>query len=467
MSVKSRPGSLSALSDDGLGTIAVSLAVAEVTWTPDVAPAVIDRIARDAVAYPDHFDRRPIHPGEMPAWRRGEASAGRSLVRVAILALVAALVLVVVYVVATTTPAGGGASDAGGLAIGLEPVADGLDGPIYVTSAGDGSDRLYVIEQAGRIRTVEPDGSVSADPFLDLSSEVVTSYEQGLLGLAFHPDFATNGRFYVDYTRAGDGATVISELVASAGVADPGSERQLLVIEQPFTNHNGGMLAFDADGYLLIGMGDGGGGGDPLGSGQDPGALLGKLLRIDVDGGEPYGIPPDNGYVDSAEHRPEIHAMGLRNPWRFSVDAEGGHIYIGDVGQGSWEEIDVLPDGSGGVDFGWNQLEGRECFVSGCDPDAHTSPAIVYGRDQGCTVVGGYAYRGTRQPTLVGRYIFGDYCSGRIWAAGAADLLEGAAEVVEVGRMDGTLVSFGVDEGGEIYAVDQGGRILHVVGEAG
>ncbi len=223
------------------------------------------------------------------------------------------------------------------------------------------------------------------------------------------------------------------------------------------------MIAFDATGMLLIGTGDGGSGGDPLGAAQDPTTLLGKLLRIDVDAADPYGIPADNGYIESVAHRPEIHATGLRNPWRFSVDPEGGHIYIGDVGQGAWEEVSVLPDGAGGVNFGWNAVEGPECYLDDCDLVAYTSPALSYGHDEGCSIVGGYTYRGAEQPALDGIYLFGDYCTGTIWAATASEMLTGEARAVPVHDFDGRLVSFGADEAGEIYAVDQRGRILQVV----
>jgi glucose/arabinose dehydrogenase len=303
---------------------------------------------------------------------------------------------------------------------------------------------------------------VAPEPYLDLSDAVAGGFERGLLGLAFHPGFADNGRFFVDYTRGHDGATVVSEFVAADGVADAASERELLIIEQPFANHNGGMIAFDAGGLLLIGTGDGGSGGDPNGNSQNPDSLLGKLLRIDVDGPSPYGIPADNGYASTDAHRPEIHVKGLRNPWRFSVDELGGHIYIGDVGQNRWEEINVLPGGRGGVSFGWNALEGPECFVAGCNRAAHVSPTLAYRRDDGCAVVGGYVYRGTLQAELEGIYLFGDFCSGTIWGVAADAMLDGPTEAKELGQMDGTLTSFGVDDAGEVYAVDRGGRVLHV-----
>jgi glucose/arabinose dehydrogenase len=378
-------------------------------------------------------------------------------------AVISLLVLVSMALVAGTADTTRATADLPTLTVELVPVADGLNEPVFVTAAPGEPGRLYVVEQAGLIRVVGADGVTADTPLLDLTAAVTFGGEQGLLGLAFHPDYADNGRFFVDYTRAPDGATVISQFNAVDGVADPASERQLLVIEQPFDNHNGGMIAFDATGMLLIGTGDGGSGGDPFGAGQDPGVLLGKLLRIDVDGGEPYGIPPDNGFVDSDAHRPEIHATGLRNPWRFSVDPEGGHVYIGDVGQGAWEEVSVLPGGAGGLNFGWNAVEGPDCFLEGCNVSAYTAPVLSYGHDEGCSIVGGYTYRGTAQPALEGIYLFGDYCSGTIWAAVADEMLAGEAQAVRVASFDGRLVSFGVDEVGELYAVDKEGRILHVV----
>jgi glucose/arabinose dehydrogenase len=374
--------------------------------------------------------------------------------------LVVMLTMALVMAAASTVRA---ATDLDTLAIDMAPVAEGLEEPVFVTAAPGETDRLYVVEQPGLIRTVDADGVMADTPFLDLSARVAFGGERGLLGLAFHPDYADNGRLFVDYTRAPDGATVVSEFSALDGRVDRGSERQLLVIEQPFTNHNGGMIGFDAAGMLLIGTGDGGSGGDPLGAGQDPSILLGKLLRIDVDAGDPYGIPADNGFVDSPAHRPEIHATGLRNPWRFSVDPKGGHVYLGDVGQGAWEEVSVLPGGAGGLNFGWNVVEGPECFRGDCDTSAYTRPVLSYGHDVGCSIVGGYTYRGAAQPSLEGIYLFGDYCSGTIWAAEADAMLGGEARAVAVFEFDGRLVSFGVDGAGELYAVDQGGRILHVV----
>ncbi len=463
MVVERHPGSISGLDDDQLATAAVSLVIGELQWSPDVAPATLDRISRDAVAYPEHFDRRV--PRRAPATRppEQERSAKRTLGRLAIFGLILAVIIGLVAIAATASAT---AAVPENLRVELVESASGFEQPLLVTHAGDGSGARYVVEQGGRIWSVDTEGQRAEQPFLDLSDAVSTSFEQGLLGLAFHPAYADNGRFFINYTRAGDGATVVSELSASDGVADRASERQLLLIEQPFANHNGGHLAFDATGMLLIGTGDGGSGGDPLGAGQDPGTLLGKLLRIDVDDGEPYGIPPDNGFVDDDAYRPEIHASGLRNPWRFSVDPVGGHIYIGDVGQGAFEEVSVAPEGRGGQSFGWNEVEGPACFSDGCDLTAHTPPAVSYGRADGCSIVGGDVYRGTQQPGLQGVYVFGDFCGSTIWGADADELVAGEAAAVPIATIDGTLVSFGVDERGELYAVDQGGRILHVVTEA-
>ena len=463
MIVERHPGSVSGLSDDHLATVAVSLAVGELQWSPDVAPATLDRISRDAVAYPEQFDRRAASQAPQGPPPPSERSAKRAVGRLAVFGVILVAIIAVVAFAATASAS---AAVPDGLRLRLDETAAGFDQPLLLTNAGDGSGTTVVVEQTGRVWSLAPTGERASEPFLDLSDQVSLAYEQGLLGLAFHPGFAENGRLFVNYTRAGDGATVVSEFSVVDGVVDAGSERMLLALDQPYGNHNGGHITFDAAGMLLIGTGDGGGGGDPLGAGQDPTTLLGKLLRIDVDTGEPYGIPADNGFAGQDGARPEIHALGLRNPWRFSVDPVGGHIYIGDVGQGSYEEISVAPEGRGGQSFGWNEVEGPVCYIGGCDPAAHTPPAISYGREDGCSVVGGHVYRGSEQPALEGVYVFGDYCSGTLWGADADELVNGAAAAVPIGAIDGTLVSFGVDERGELYAVDQGGRILHVVTEA-
>jgi glucose/arabinose dehydrogenase len=386
------------------------------------------------------------------------------VVMIALISLLAAGALLLASAGPATPPAAL-PEEGSGVAIVLAPFADGLDDPVLAVGADDGTDRLFVVEQAGTIRILDASGSVRPEPFLDIRERVRAGGERGLLGLAFHPAFASNGRLFVHYTSAPDGATVVSEILSDGERADPVSERVLLQVEQPFANHNGGMIAFDVDGHLLIGLGDGGGGGDPLGAGQDTATLLGALLRIDVDEGDPYGIPADNGLVDDPAARPEIHAYGLRNPWRFSVDRETGDVWIGDVGQSAWEEIDLLPAGESGLDFGWNEMEGPVCFQPDCDPSAHEPPVAAYSHDHGCSVIGGYVYRGAREAALDGVYLFGDYCSGTIWSADAAGLAEGTAEALVAGSVDGPLVSFGEDDASELYAVSGDGRILRI--EAG
>jgi len=351
----------------------------------------------------------------------------------------------------------------------LEPFARGLDRPINLTSAGDGSGRLFANEQDGVIRVIGPNGAVRAQPFLDIRSLVLSGGERGLLGLAFHPGFPDQPRIFVDYTRVPDGATVIAEFRATADRADPASQRVLLLIPQPFANHNGGQLAFGPDGYLYVGMGDGGSGGDPFGNGQNTRALLGKILRIDVDGapasGKAHAIPRDNpfasGGIRPGAGAPEVWAYGLRNPWRFSFDAADGDLYIGDVGQGSWEEIDRQPAGSrGGENYGWNAMEGDHCYRSGCDPGRYVKPIAEYGHDQGCAVIGGYVYRGTQQPILRGVYVFSDNCSGILWT-----LQVDAGRLAPKLVLDGgeSISSFGVGDNGEIYAADLGGGISRLV----
>jgi glucose/arabinose dehydrogenase len=339
----------------------------------------------------------------------------------------------------------------------LELVVTDLEAPVLVTNAGDGSGRLFVLEQPGRIRVVR-DAELQPAPFLDISSRVVWGGEQGLLGLAFHPRFASNGRFFVNYTDL-QGDTVVAEYAVSADdpdVADPDSERVLLGFTQPFANHNGGALAFGPDGYLYVATGDGGSAGDPFGNGQSLDTLLGKLLRIDVNDrgdGLEYGIPPDNPFADRDGARAEIWAYGLRNPWRFSFDPATGALWIGDVGQGSWEEIDHVVSTKPGLNFGWNITEGDACFqpLTGCDRSGITLPVAVYDHGQGCSVTGGYVYRGDRWPALFGAYLFADYCSGTIWGLDADARKPEPSVVLQTNR---AFSSFGEDEAGELYVTD-------------
>ena len=361
---------------------------------------------------------------------------------------------------------GGGAFDPEGVGLHLELVVDQLTSPLAVTHAGDGSGRFFVLEQGGQIRIVR-DGQLVDDPFLDIGDRLTAGGERGLLGLAFHPDFPDDPRFFVNYTDL-EGATVVASFAAEAGSdrADGGSEVVLLRIDQPYANHNGGALAFGPDGYLYISTGDGGSGGDPHDNGQRMDTLLGKILRIDVDGGSGdarYAVPADNPFVDQSDALPEIWHLGLRNPWRMSFDRETGDLWIGDVGQGSWEEIDVARAGTGGLNFGWNRVEAFECFSGdSCDDPAFTPPVTAYGHDFGCSVIGGVVYRGTAQPLLAGGYIYSDYCGGQLWLLDPANdgPLDGRL-VAETGR---NISAIGEDEAGEAYATDHTrGELLRIV----
>jgi glucose/arabinose dehydrogenase len=348
--------------------------------------------------------------------------------------------------------------------LGLELVAGGFTRPVVVTNAGDGSGRLFVVEQAGRIRIIDG-GAVLGTDFLDLTSLVdSTGGEQGLLGLAFHPSYEINGYFYVNYTHdpAGGGPDVtrISRFrvsVTNPDIAEPASEAVLLTITQDASNHNGGDLHFGPDGFLYIALGDGGGSRDPNARGQDLGTLLGKILRVDVDGGFPYAIPVDNPFVGDAGALDEIWAYGLRNPWRFSFDLANGDLFIGDVGQGAVEEVDFQPaDSAGGENYGWSCMEGDVVQdFNPCDGGPLTLPVLVYGHGLGCSVTGGYRYRGIIGG-FQGRYVFGDYCSGRIWFA----LPDGVGWVADEWADTALNISaFGEGEDGELYVVDLGGEI--------
>jgi glucose/arabinose dehydrogenase len=361
------------------------------------------------------------------------------------------------------SPSASAPFDPNSVRIRFEPFASGLEEPTYVTGSGSGDGSLFAVEQGGTIRRIHTDGTVEESPFLDITDRVQGGGEQGLLGLALHPDFPEDDRYYVYYTRASDQANVVSEFRP----IPTDSERVILEMPDFASNHNGGMLAFDPDGMLLIATGDGGGGGDPEENGQDLGSLLGKILRIDIESGDPYAIPADNPFADVPDARPEIWMYGLRNPWRFSVDRATRDLWIGDVGQGAWEEINRAPADQSGLNFGWNVMEGPDCFEApDCDPAAFVAPVVAVSHDEGvCSIIGGYVYRGTAYPDLVGGYLFTDYCTGRIDLLDPGQLAQGDATRVEAGSRDGSITSFGEDDNGELYAVDQGGEILRVVAE--
>jgi glucose/arabinose dehydrogenase len=344
--------------------------------------------------------------------------------------------------------------------VGLELVASGLGAITAITNAGD--ERLFVTSQEGRVWIVSG-GQVRPTPFLDIRDIVLDGGERGLLSTAFHPNYAENGFFFVYYTNgAGDIEIARFHRSADPNQADPASRIVLLAIPHPsFANHNGGQLQFGPDGYLYAGTGDGGSGGDPPCNAQRDEVLLGKILRIDVDqnvNSPPfYGIPPDNPFAAPGGPRDEIWAKGVRNPWRFSFDRVTGDLWIGDVGQGSREEIDFQPRSShGGENYGWKVMEGTLCGgasacpsgVPPCNSPSYVRPTYEYTHDEGCSVTGGYVYRGTRVPSLTGRYVYGDYCSGRLWADG--ERLTPTA---------GQLSTFGEDIAGELYVGTQDGRV--------
>jgi len=336
-------------------------------------------------------------------------------------------------------------------------VSDGLLRPVDIQHAGDGSGRLFIVEQAGRIRILQ-NGKLLPLPFLDIRERVGSQgNEQGLLGLAFHPHFGENGYFYVNYTdRRGDTVIARFQVMADPNLADANSEKILLKVNQPFPNHNGGVLTFGPDGYLYAGLGDGGSAGDPFNNAQKTTTLLGKILRLDVDGGDPYRIPPENPFGN------EIWAYGLRNPWRISFDRQTGDLWIGDVGQNAWEEIDFLPAGApSAANFGWSLLEGTHPY-NGDLQAGLILPVFEYPHEMdrgGCSVTGGYVYRGAALPEWQGIYLFGDYCTGFVW--GLIRSVSGwQAEVLFDTPFN--ISTFGVDQAGEVYLADLQGAVYRL-----
>lgn len=334
--------------------------------------------------------------------------------------------------------------------ISFNQVAGGFSSPVFVTNAEDGSGRLFVVEKRGVIRIVSA-GAVLSSPFIDISDRVATSGERGLLSIAFPPGAGVKTRFYAYYVNlSGDIVIARFQVTVDPDAADPGSEEIILTVGHPglFTNHNGGQLAFGGDGLLYAGTGDGGGAGDPSGNAQNPASNLGKLLVIDVEGA-------------AGPYTAQISASGLRNPWRFSFDPLTGDLYLADVGQGRNEEINIRPAASaGGENYGWNVMEGSDCFGSAtCDQTGLTVPSFEYTHSLGCSITGGYMYRGSASPTLYGTYLYGDFCSGRVW--GLADT-GGGLQSTLLANTPYSITSFGVDEAGEVLLVDFGGTIYRI-----
>jgi glucose/arabinose dehydrogenase len=344
-------------------------------------------------------------------------------------------------------------------------LAGGLPQPTSIVSAGD--TRLFITLQHGQIFVYENGGILPA-PFLDIQSLVSCCGEQGLLSVAFHPRFRENGYFFVNYTNANGDTTVARYSVSTSDsdVADPSSASILLTIKQPFNNHNGGELQFGPDGYLYIGMGDGGGGGDPFNNAQNLSSLLGKILRIDVDSGVPYAIPHSNPFAATGgSSQPAVWAYGLRNPWRFSFDRQTGDLWIADVGQDLFEEVDLQPRTSkGGENYGWRKMEGMHCYnpLSNCLDASMTLPILEYSHVNGnCSITGGYRYRGSRFPSMQGLYFFGDYCSGVIW--GATQNGDGTWSARQLLKTSLSITTFGEDVDGELYVADGTGSIYSIV----
>jgi glucose/arabinose dehydrogenase len=342
-------------------------------------------------------------------------------------------------------------------------VTTGLARPVFVTTPPGDTERLFIVDQPGEIYIVQG-GELLATPFLDISPIVNDgANEQGLLGLAFHPNYAENGYFYVNYTTQ-NGDTIVARYTVSAddpNLADEESEFVVIRIAQPYANHNGGMLAFGPDGYLYIGMGDGGAAGDPANNGQDPFTLLGDMLRLDINT-EPYAIPEDNPHVDGTTGRAEVWASGLRNPWRYSFDRATGDLYIGDVGQNQYEEINFQPaDSTGGENYGWDIYEASHSY-EGDELAGTVMPIAEYDHGEGCSVTGGYVYRGQELTELDGIYLYADYCTGTIWwLRQNGDEWEGDVFM----NTDLQISSFGEDANGEIYVIHHSGSVFKLEAE--
>ena len=347
-------------------------------------------------------------------------------------------------------------------------VADGFDSPLGLVSANDGSGRIFVVEQGGKIWAIK-NGEVALDPFLDIGPLLPPSVsqggytEQGLLSLAFHPQYKDNGVFFIHYSDVKGNTTIARYKVSSdPEKADPNSAQIVLKANQPYPDHNGGQIAFGPDGYLYIGLGDGGNPDDPLRNGQNLEQLLAKILRIDINA-TPYKVPDDNPFVNQSGAKPETWAYGLRNPWRFSFDRQTGDLYIGDVGQWDYEEVDFQPAGKGGQNYGWSAYQGMHPHIKQTNPvdeSSLTLPILEYPHTEGCSVTGGYVYRGAALPAMNGIYLYGDYCTGRVWAANRKS--DGTWQSYLWMQTGHVITSFGQDDSGELYLVDYKGGIYEL-----
>jgi glucose/arabinose dehydrogenase len=349
----------------------------------------------------------------------------------------------------------------------LQQVATGLSGPVYVTSP-PGDARLFIVEQPGRIRIVQ-NGQLVATPFLDIISRVGSGGERGMLSVAFHPQYSTNGFFYVYFTATnGDIRIERFKVSSNLNVADAGSSKLILSVPHPRGNHNGGLALFGPDGMLYLGLGDGGGGGDPDLNGQNRNTLLGALLRIDVNTGDPYSIPAGNPFIGTSGARAEIWAIGLRNPWRFAFDPQGGNLYVADVGQGDREEVNVVSVTRAGVNYGWNIMEGSVCYnASSCNQQGLEIPALEYRHlGNACSVTGGFVYRGSAIPELAGHYFYSDYCAGFVKSFKYENGAATDERTWELGNI-GNVTSFGQDAAGELYIAAGGGTVYRIVESAG
>lgn len=344
----------------------------------------------------------------------------------------------------------------------FETVATGLTSPVYVTSPPN-DPRLFIVEQNGRVRVIS-NGTLLSQPFLDLTSRVRFGGEQGLLSIAFHPQYATNGFFFVNFTDSrGDTRVERFKVSSNPNVADPASSTLILTVAQPFANHNGGLVMFGPDGFLYIGMGDGGSGGDPQGNGQNRNTLLGKLLRIDVNGALPYTIPSSNPFINQSGTRPEIWALGLRNPWRFAFDGQENRLYIADVGQSAREEINIVGATQAGLNYGWVIMEGSACYnASSCNQSGLTLPQVEYTHADGCSITGGFVYRGSKLPELAGHYFYTDYCGGWLRSLRFENGAVTAMRQWDVPKLQSP-TSFGEDASRELYVTVAGGTVFRLV----